>query len=239
MKALIPPASPCTPPRHTRQVWSPVLPDAFPPSRGRALVVAPHPDDETFGAGGTIHDLCAMGFELTVVVVTDGEASHAGVAHLSGTRRNEATDACAALGVLQPPQFLGFPDGQVAANRETLAAALRTLIQGCALVIGPRSDDGHPDHDATGQAVTEALMGIAEDRRPVLWRYAIWAWEWGTITADDLSGAYAWRVSADGRSARSDAIRLYPSQATDLLGEVIVPNSMVADIRSADEVFWC
>ena len=216
-----------------------MIPRAVLPSPGRALVVAPHPDDETFGAGGTIHDLGAVGFEVTVVVVTDGGASHLDVADLSSMRRREATNACAELGLPQPPRFLDLPDGQVGNLRETLAASLRVLIDGCALVIGPRADDGHPDHEATGEAVIEAIMGIAEDRRPVLWRYAIWAWEWGAITTDDLAGAHAWRVSAAGRNARSAAIRAYPSQATDLLGDVIVPASMVADIQVADEVFWC
>ncbi|MGH6943228.1 MAG: PIG-L deacetylase family protein, partial [Geminicoccaceae bacterium] len=38
----------------------------------RVLVIAPHPDDEVLGAGGTIARLCAAGSRVTVAVVTRG-----------------------------------------------------------------------------------------------------------------------------------------------------------------------
>lgn len=44
-------------------------------SFGRTLVVAPHPDDEVLGAGGTIARLAAEGEEVFVAVVTEGKAS--------------------------------------------------------------------------------------------------------------------------------------------------------------------
>src|SRR5262245_61469328 len=40
----------------------------------RTLVVAPHPDDETLGAGGTIARLSAAGKDVLVAVVTTGIA---------------------------------------------------------------------------------------------------------------------------------------------------------------------
>ncbi|RVP23300.1 PIG-L deacetylase family protein, partial [Sinorhizobium meliloti] len=42
-------------------------------SFGRTLVVAPHPDDEVLGAGGTIARLAAEGEEVFVAVVTEGK----------------------------------------------------------------------------------------------------------------------------------------------------------------------
>src|SRR3546814_8197602 len=38
----------------------------------RALVIAPHPDDEVLGCGGTIARLAAMGREVHVAIVTRG-----------------------------------------------------------------------------------------------------------------------------------------------------------------------
>lgn len=231
--------APTTHLRLSRSAAGSSLPDAQAPDVGRVVVVAPHPDDETLGAGGTIHDLTRLGFSVTVVVVTDVAASHEDVPDLAAIRREEACRASIALGVAAPPHFLDFPDGQVANVRETLASSLRALIEGCVLVIGPRSGDGHPDHEATAEAVIEATTGIPEARRPDLWRYAIWAWEWDGIAPEDLVGARVWPVTAEGRRRRTAAIAAYKSQITDLRGDAIVAAAMVASVEQADEVFWC
>ena len=209
-----------------------------PPGTGRVVVVAPHPDDETFGAGATVHDLVQRGHEVRIVIVTDGAASH-DRAGLAVIRRREAVRAAELLGVTAPPQFLDLPDGHVAGLRESLAARLRSCIEGSVLVIGPRSGDGHPDHEATAEALIEATMGIAEDQRPAVWRYAIWAWQWEGITAAHLAGAGVWVASKAARSKRAAAIAAYGSQTTKAMGRVIVPALMIADIEDSDEVFWC
>jgi LmbE family N-acetylglucosaminyl deacetylase len=40
------------------------------------VVLSPHPDDETLGAGGLLAATCATGQRADVVVVTDGSGSH-------------------------------------------------------------------------------------------------------------------------------------------------------------------
>lgn len=59
--------------------------------RGRVVVVvvAPHPDDETLAAGGTISMLVRRGFTVDVVAVTDGEASHPGSRTTTPDQRRE------------------------------------------------------------------------------------------------------------------------------------------------------
>jgi LmbE family N-acetylglucosaminyl deacetylase len=81
------------------------------------LVVAPHCDDEVFGAGGFIYDAVKQGATVYVVVVTNGEAfrllvSRPSRAPLLGDRRQRET--LEALEVLGVPKdhvfFLGYPD---------------------------------------------------------------------------------------------------------------------------------
>ena len=84
---------------------------------GRAVVLAPHPDDESLGVGGVIASLVDLGLPVGVVFLTDGGASHHGSAshppdELEELRRSEARAACRALGVKDDAvAFLGLPDG--------------------------------------------------------------------------------------------------------------------------------
>jgi hypothetical protein len=90
--------------------WDPV-----PASSGRVIVVAPHPDDEILGAGGTVAQLVARGAEHIAVAVTDGEASHPMRGHELGRTRPLESDAAATrLGISAAMTHrLGQPDGGV------------------------------------------------------------------------------------------------------------------------------
>ena len=41
-----------------------------------ALILAPHPDDESLGCGGLIAEACARGRPPAVIIVSDGTGSH-------------------------------------------------------------------------------------------------------------------------------------------------------------------
>ena len=137
-----------------------------PPDARRVLVVAPHPDDETIGCGGTLALLADAGAEVRVVVVTDGEAT-AGSPHppteTAARRRGEAVAACAALGV-GAPVHLGLPDGAVADHATSLRVALDRVRDALdpQLVLVPWLLDRHPDHRACARSVT-ALVGTDAD----------------------------------------------------------------------------
>src|SRR4051812_36313606 len=69
------------------------------PPEGRMLVIAPHPDDETLGAGGLIAAHRLRGCSVQVIAVTDGEASYSDWPDLGAVRAEEQMAALAEMGV--------------------------------------------------------------------------------------------------------------------------------------------
>ncbi|KQM97550.1 PIG-L deacetylase family protein [Sphingomonas sp. Leaf25] len=126
----------------------------------RALIVAPHPDDETIGCAALILRLRRRGARVDIVIVTDGGASHRNSAtfpraRLVATRAAEARRAAMLLGVSAARlHLLALPDGGL----DTLARAARfRLVRRLAqfradLVAMPLPDDAHPDHRDTAAA---------------------------------------------------------------------------------------
>ncbi len=127
----------------------------------RALIVAPHPDDETIGCAGLILRLRRAGARVEVLVVTDGGASHRHSAafprpRLVRTRAREVRRAVALLGVSAARLRLpALPDGGLdTLDRAGRARLTRTLAQagGFDLVAMPVPDDAHSDHRDTARA---------------------------------------------------------------------------------------
>jgi len=86
------------------------------------LVLAPHPDDETLGAGGLIAKLRRAGVPVTIVAITDGENAYAGIPRLGDIRVLEQSEAVQRLGV--PAHMihrLHLPDRDVSGYEDRLA----------------------------------------------------------------------------------------------------------------------
>lgn len=166
----------------TEQVWRPFLDrlrlpvlELAPPPR-RAVVVAPHPDDEVLAVGGLLVQLQAAGAALDLVAVTDGESSHPGGSiaplELAARRRVETEAALDLLGLDIEVARLGLPDGGRESLEQPVLEALR-LSPGDWL-LGPWAGDGHPDHEAVGRAC--AAAAVRDGAR--LLAYPVWAWHW-------------------------------------------------------------
>jgi LmbE family N-acetylglucosaminyl deacetylase len=133
-----------------------------------ALVLAPHPDDETIGCGATVARKAAAGTRVRVVIAADG--GHP-------VRRAECLEACRRLGVaIDDVVFLGYPDGSLADASEPLDADLRRLLdeQRPDEVYAPCAIDAHPDHRALAGAVDRAV-GSSPGSCSVL-HYPVWYW---------------------------------------------------------------
>ncbi len=178
---------------------------------GRCVVVAPHPDDETLGAGGLIGALGAAGREVAVVAVTDGEASHPDQPGLAVRRRREQQRALRLLGWRVSVERLGLADGRVADERGTLVEALREAAAGAALLVAPWRGDGHPDHDAVGRAAAD----VARETGARLLSYPVWLWQWATEDAVASLPLRRLDLPAAQRRAKAQALACFRSQTED------------------------
>jgi N-acetylglucosamine malate deacetylase 1 len=131
---------------------------------GPVLVVAPHPDDEVLGTGGTIARLVADGRDVRVVVVTKGGPPLFEEAFIERGRA-EAREAHKVLGV-RDTQFLeGFPAALLdTIPQSALNAGLRDAIDAVRpeVLFIPFPGDLHIDHRKVAEA---ALVAARPNRR--------------------------------------------------------------------------
>lgn len=169
-------------PGTSEATWRPYLDSldmpGLPPAPGRAVVVAPHPDDEVLGVGALMTVLAAAGTRLDVLAVTDGEASHPGGSlprpALAKRRRGETRAALRVLGVPAEVRHLHLPDGGGGTLARPVSDAL--ILEPGDWLIGPWVGDGHPDHEAVGLGCARA----AGQDGALLLGYPVWAWHWAS-----------------------------------------------------------
>lgn len=132
------------------------------PESGRVLVLAPHVDDETIGAGGTILTHKQHGAKVTVIYLTDGSGSQSETAgaELSLRRKEEAKQVQELLRI-DDVFFLDAKDGQLneATKSDAFLASFRKHVEAVDpnVIYLPTMIDCHPDHVAVG----ELLMGLS------------------------------------------------------------------------------
>ena len=146
----------------------------------RVLVIVPHPDDETLGAGGTIHALARSGVQVRVVIVTAGDAYRRAAQHLKkgrldaavyrdlgDVRHDEVLHAASKLG-LSPSDVicLGFADGSTNTlwNHAWDEGHLHVGRNGARHV--PYSWAYRPGEPLCGEELSSDLVQIVKDFRP-------------------------------------------------------------------------
>ncbi len=133
---------------------------------GGVLVVAPHPDDEILGCGGTVSLHLERGDPVHVALVTAG-----GEGGDADERLAESREAARHLGSTSV-SCLAAPDGDVAGDRglpERLGELLLRVAP--AVVYAPSPFEMHPDHVATLDATAAALT--ARGLEPLLLLYEV------------------------------------------------------------------
>lgn len=168
----------------------------------RVLLVAPHPDDEAFGAGGTACLAARAGAQVQPVIVARGDGGVDGGA-LPADREAESRRCCELLGV-RPPLFLRVPSPELrsdpAAAGAALAAAAGARRHDVLLVPAPWERHG------THRAVLLAAL-LADPGAPG----ARW-WGWGVWEAVPLAPGVAEVDVGAARSAKTLAMAAHVSQ---------------------------
>ena len=211
----------------------------------QAVVVAPHPDDEVLGAGGTLAELAAGGATVAVLALTDGEASHPGASVAAGelARRRVAESADAATRLFgEPPAIerLALPDGKLDRYEDRIELALTDRLERGSWCFAPYRRDGHPDHEAAGRAASRACAHAGAR----LIEYPIWLWHWSTPDDRAISWERAVRVrlGSGAHSRKQDAISAFATQVAPLeegpAGRAILPPHVLERFARLDEVLF-
>lgn len=151
----------------------------------KLLVVAPHPDDETLGAGGLMQRVVEAGGSVRVIFLTDGDAYFAGVRYDEHKRRPKPGDyrdygrrrqreARAALGRLglatDGATFLSFPDRGLGKLMSTYWSERRAAFRSPYTRFDrpPSSEIIVPDTEYRGEDLTHEIARVIGEDRPTM-----------------------------------------------------------------------
>jgi LmbE family N-acetylglucosaminyl deacetylase len=207
-------------------VWAP------PPTP--LVMLAPHPDDETLGAGGFIAAQSRHSRDVVIVAVTDGENAYGYDPDLAKIRQSEQRSALARLGVsAENIVRLRLPDSYVASHETRLVDQLLPFVTKDTHLLAPWRGDFHPDHEACGRAAE----CVARRTGAVLTSYLFWTWHRGAIASLDGLSLRSFPLSPQHLQSKSEALRCHRSQLTHDSGEPILPDNLLAPARRPFEVF--
>lgn len=143
-------------------------------ANGRVMVVAAHPDDPEFLAGGTVARLAKEGREISYVIVTNGDkgSSDGGMTseRLAPIRADEQRRAARVLGV-ERVEFLAYEDGELEDTRSLRRDIIREIRRwrpDLIITLNPHRTYNHfahwhRDHRITGRVVLDCVYPLARD----------------------------------------------------------------------------
>ena len=171
----------------------------------KILVIAPHPDDEAIGCGGTIALHAERNDHLSVVFLTSGEL---GLRDLPkeqawSIRESEAAQAAAVLGI-DSISFLRQPDWFLGEHIEQAASLLEPVISSeqPGRIYLPHTREWHPDH-AASLPITRRAVELSGREMPELLAYEVWTPLGEYDHVEDTSGVI---------DRKLEAVRCYRSQ---------------------------
>ena len=157
----------------------PPIVDDWKPAGGSVMVIAPHPDDEVIGCGGTLLRHAAAGDHTICVYLTRGENSRGYSWYTpeqrQAKREQEARNSSAILQIKELI-FLDGKDGNLADAEvsQNLTEKMAAIVaeKKPRLIYVPHVNDNHPDH-AAAYRIIESVVGEAST--PLVYQYELWS----------------------------------------------------------------
>lgn len=220
---------------------------------GSTVIIAPHPDDESLGCGGTIALLRKAGLQVYVIFVSDGTLSHPNSKKYPAEklRRLRETEAVNALQILDVPaanaSFMRLKDRSVPNQTDLnfdvvvqqMLVELNSIQPDTILVTWEK--DPHPDHRASWQISTKAVSMLK--KKPRVLQYLIWIWELGQqedISADQQV-KWFWVNIETTFQLKNKAIAAHVSQVSRLIDDdpegFMLSSEILSHFDHADELF--
>jgi LmbE family N-acetylglucosaminyl deacetylase len=229
----------------------------FPPAtlhdllgEGGAVVVAPHPDDESLGCGALIATARVWGRPVKIIVLSDGTGSHPRSTRypphrLRSLRELEVQKAASSLGVsARDLHCLALPDRFVPncgpeAERLALLIAEHMRKAKARALFATWRHDPHSDHQAAYDIARKAVDHLPRAR---LFEYSIWGRAL-PLEATVPETPRGWRFDGAAADRRKQAaIACHRSQISDLInddpqGFRLTPD-MLARFSGGEEIFF-
>ena len=139
-----------------------------------ALFIYAHPDDETFGAAGTICLLRSKGWRVVLACATLGQQGKRGdppvceAGEIAAVRERELAEAARILDISEV-HLLGYEDQALADAprdeiRRKLVAIVRAVRPDTVFTFDPNGFNAHPDHVAISRFASDAVAAAADPR---------------------------------------------------------------------------
>lgn len=174
----------------------------------KILVLAPHPDDDIIGCGGSIAKWAAQGKEIVIGYLTSGDAGSLEIEpeQLSRIREDEARRAGRLLGV---KEFIFWrqPDGFLEDSPEIISPLVRLIrARQFTTLLLPHAQEAHHDHAAAFRIGWEACRRSRgpwyQNCGPVPWKvglilgYEVWTPLQDVNHAEDITATIDLKMEA-------------------------------------------
>ena len=135
----------------------------------KILILAPHPDDETIGMGGTIKKLTKLGNMVSLCIISDGASNKDGDKKKSKVRKEDCKKVAKFLGI-KKVIFLDFPDTRLMEIPQVeINSSIEEIIKKTnpEILFIPPENDLHTDHSKVHNCALVASRSLTNQIKQI------------------------------------------------------------------------